>query len=119
VDTTTRFVIGLLILVAIQVILGGTVVYLIRRRKQVEPTWSWPRSIGAVSLLGLLVAAVGLVPVVGRYAAVIVSLIGLKRMSGLDILSTFILSFFMGILVFALSAVISTQFQVDLLGLRE
>jgi hypothetical protein len=42
------------------------------------------------SLLGLLVTGIGLLPVIGRFAAVIVSLGGLKRLSGLDILSTFI-----------------------------
>jgi hypothetical protein len=119
VDTTTRFVIGLLALFTIQVTLGGTVVYLIRRRNRAEPAWSWLRAVGAFCVLGLVVAGVSLLPAVGRFAAPIASLVGLKRMSGLDILSTFILSFVMGILVFATAAVISIQLQVDLLGLRE
>jgi len=118
-DPTTRFVIGLLLLLTIQVILGGTVVYLIRRRNRVEPVWSWRRSVGAFCVLGLIVTGVSFVPVVGPYAALIVSLIGLQRMSNLEIVSTFILSFCMGILVFAISAVISTQLQIDLLGLRD
>ena len=40
-------------------------------------------------------------------------------MSGLEVVPTFILSFCMGILVFATSAVIGSLLQVDLLGLRE
>jgi hypothetical protein len=118
VDWTTRFAIGLLLLLAIQVLLGGTVVFFVRRRKRVEPVWSWPRTLGAFALLGLIVTAFSIVPVVGPFAAAVVSLVGLKRMSGLDILSTFILSFCMGILVFAISGVIGAQLQVDLLGLR-
>jgi len=119
VDTPTRFVIGLLILLVIQIVLGGTVVYLIRRRNQVEPMWSWKKSIGVFGVLVVVVTGAALVPVIGPFAALIVSLIGLKRISGLEIVSTFILSFCMGVLVFAISAVISVQLQVDLLGLRE
>jgi hypothetical protein len=118
VDTATRFVIGLVALLVFQVVLGGSVVYLIRWRNQVEPVWSWPKSIGVFSLLVVVVTGVALVPVVGLFAALIVSLVGLKRISGLEIISTFILSFCMGVLVFAMSAVISAQLQVDLLGLR-
>ena len=117
-DSTTRFIVGLLLLLAVQILLGGTVVFLVRQWKRIAPAWSWPKSLGAFFLLGLLVTGAGLVPVVGGFAAVIVSLVGLKRISGLDVLSTFILSFCMGISVFAVAAVISSQLQVDLLGLR-
>jgi hypothetical protein len=115
-DSTTRLIVALLLLFAVDVLLGGTVVFLVRRRKRIEPAWSWPKTLGAFFLLGLLVGGVGMVPVVGRFAAVVVSLVGLKRISGLDVLGTFILSFCMGILVFAAAAVISSQLQVDLLG---
>ena len=118
-DSTTRFVVGLLLLLAVQILLGGTAVFLIRRWKRVEPAWPWAKSLGAVFLLGLVVTGVGLVPVVGRFAAVIVSLVGLKRLSGLDVLSTFILSFCMGVSLFAVTAVLSRQLQVDLLGLGQ
>jgi hypothetical protein len=118
-DSTTRFIVGLILLLAVQILLGSTVVFLVRRWKRIEPVWSWPQTLGAFFLLGLVVTGVGLVPAIGRFAAVIVSLVGLKRISGLDVLSTFILSFCMGILVFAAAVVISNQMQVDLLGLRE
>jgi hypothetical protein len=62
-------------------------------------------------------AVFGLLPVIGRFAAVIVSLLGLRRLSRLDILSTFILSFCLGVSVFVLASVLSSRLQVDLLGL--
>jgi hypothetical protein len=113
VDSTTRFIVGLLLLLAAQILLGGSMAFLARRWKQsvpatkkvsgtlhlVQETWR-PRKPKvpdtffvhrwAFSLLGLLVTGIGLLPVIGRFAAVIVSLFGLKRLSGLDILSTFI-----------------------------
>ena len=118
-EISAKFVVGLILLLAVQVLLGGTVVYFIRKRKRIEPAWSWPKTLGAYLLLGLLVTAVGLIPVVGRFVAVVVSLIGLKRISGLDVIPTFILSFCMGILIFAGAAVIGSQLQVDLIGLRD
>ena len=117
-DPTRRLIVGLLLLFAIQLLLGSTVVFLVRRWNRIEPTWSRPKTLGAFFLLDLSVTGIGLVPVVGGFAAAIASLVALKRMSGLDVLSTFILSFCMGILVFALATVISTQMQVDLLVLR-
>ena len=118
-ELSAKFVVGLLLLLAVQVLLGGTVVYFIRKRKRIEPAWSWPKTLGAFLLLGVLVTIVGLLPVVGRFVAVVVSLIGLKRISGLDVIPTFILSFCMGILIFAVAAVIGSQLQVDLIGLRD
>jgi hypothetical protein len=119
VDSTTRFVIGLLLLFAIQFILGGTVVFLVRRWKRIDPAWSWAKALGAFLLLGLLVTGIGLLPVIGRYAMPIVSLVGLKRLTGLDILTTFILSFCMGVSVFVFAGILSNQLQVELLNLRE
>jgi hypothetical protein len=119
VDATTRFIVGLVLLLAVQILLGGTVVFLVRRWKRIEPAWPWLKTLGAFFLLVLLATGVGFLPVIGRFAAVIVSLVGLKRISGLDVLSTFILSFCIGISVLAVAAVISSQLQVDLLGLRE
>ena len=118
-DSTTRFIIGLLLLLAVQILLGSMVVFLVRRWIRIEPAWSWPKTLAAFFLLGLVVTGVGLVPVIGRFAALIVSLVGLKRLSGLDVLSTFILSSCVGVSVFVVAAVISNQLQVDLLGLQE
>jgi hypothetical protein len=117
VDPTTGLIVGLLLLLAVQILFGGTAVFLVRRWKRIDPAWSWAKTVGAIVLLGLLASGVSLVPVVGRFAAVIVSLIGLKRLSGLDVLSTFILSFCLGVAVFIVAALLSRQLQVDLLGL--
>jgi hypothetical protein len=113
VDSTTRFIVGLLLLLAVQIVLGGTAVFLLRRRKHIHPAWSWAKTLWAFFLLGLLVSGVGLVPGIGRFAAVVVSLVGLKRLSGLDVLSTFILSFCMGVAVLVVGTVLSRQLQVD------
>jgi hypothetical protein len=66
----------------------------------------------------MMVAAVGFVPLVGPFAAAIASLVGLKRISGLDVFWTFMLSFFMGILILAIVGVVSVQLQLDLPRLR-
>ena len=118
-DSTTPFIVGLLLLLAVQILLGGTVVFLVRRWKRIDPAWSWAKTVGAFFILGLLVTGVGFVPVIGRFAAVVVSLIGLKRLSGLDVLSTFILSFCLGVSVFVVASMLSRQLQVDLLGLGQ
>src|SRR5436190_12484948 len=117
-DPTTRFIVGVLFLMAIQLLIGGTAVFVVRRWKEVAPVWSWPKTLGAFFLMMLLVTGVGLVPAVGRYAAAIASLIGLKRLTGLDVLSAFMLSICLGLLVLAVAAVLSRQLQIDLLGLR-
>jgi hypothetical protein len=117
-DPTNRFIVGVLLMLAIELLVGSTAVFVVRRRKRIAPVWSWLKTLRAVFLLMLLVIGVSLVPVVGPFAAMIVSLIGLKRLSGLDILSAFILSFCLGVLIFAVATVLSRQLQIDLLGLR-
>jgi hypothetical protein len=116
VDVTTRFIVGLLLMLAIQILLSGTAVFLVRRWKQVDPAWSWPKTLWKFFLLLLIVNAFGLVPVVGRFAGAVAALIGLKRFSGLDVLSTFILLFCVGVCVLSCSYVLSRQLGVDLLG---
>lgn len=117
-DSTTRFFVGLILLGAIQILFVSTVVFLVRRSKRIEPAWSWPKTLGAFFLLGLLVGAVDFLPVIGGFAAAVVSLIGLKRISGLDVLSTFILSFCLGISVLLVAYVLSKQLGVELLVFR-
>ena len=99
-DTTTRFALGLLILIPVQLIVGSYVVHFVRRRNQVDPVWSWPRVLGVYCVFVLIVTAISLIPAVGRFAALIVSLVGMKRLMGTDILSTFIVSFCLGVLCF-------------------
>jgi hypothetical protein len=59
------------------------------------------------------------VPVIGRFAAVIVSLVGVKRISGLDVLSSIIVSLCIGISVFVIAVVLSRQLHVDLINLPQ
>jgi hypothetical protein len=119
VDTTIRLFIGLSMLFVIEVVGWTTIVYLVRRWNRVEPAWPWLRTLGGCLVLGVIVTAIGLVPLIGRFGAVIASLVGLKRLSGLDVLSSFILSFCVGLSIFVVAGVISNQLRVDLLGLRD
>jgi hypothetical protein len=133
----TRLVIGIIALEAAQVLIGGTAVCFLRRRKQVEPTWSWPRSIGAFFVLGLLAAGAGLVFLVGAFllmpldrslvglvaavaplAMVAVYLVGLKRSTGLDVLGTIFLSLGIGFVCLVVTVVLSKVLGVDLLSLQ-
>lgn len=114
-EPSAKRLVVLLILSMCQVLLIATSVFVIRRRNRAEPSWSWPKSLGMSFLLSLAASGVGLIPVVGIFAALIVTLIGLKRFTRLDVLSTFVLSFCLGLLVFATAAVLSNQFQIDLL----
>ena len=119
-DSTTSFIVGLLIMQAVQILLGGTAVFVVRRWKRIDPAWSWAKTLGAFFLLVLFASGVGLlVPVIGRFAALVVSLVGVKRLSGLDILSSIILSLCLGVPVFVVAAILSGVLQVDLLGLRQ
>ncbi len=116
-DTTTRLVVGAVALFAIQVVTWTTVIYWVRRRKGVTPRWSWVRTLGMFFVLSVLVTGLTLVPGVGRLIAVVASLVGLKRFSGLDVLPTFILSFCVGLSLFVVAGLISNALQVDLLRL--
>src|SRR5262249_194052 len=118
-DTSTRYLVALSVWLPLQILLGSTVLFLVRRYKHVEPPWSWLRIVGAYVLLCLLVGFIGLVPVVGKPAALIATLFGVKRLTGLDVLSTFILSFLMGLACVVLAALMGVYFQVDLLGLED
>jgi len=59
----------------------------------------------------LIVNIISLVPGIGL-AAVIVWLVGLKRLSGLDVIPTFILSFCLGIVVFILMVAAGKALQL-------
>jgi hypothetical protein len=48
---TTKDWIGLGIMIFTEVCLGGTVIYVMRRRRGFDPPWSWIRATGAYFLL--------------------------------------------------------------------
>lgn len=118
-DSLTRSIIGYSALLTIQVLLGTTIIYLVRKWKDAQPAWSWIRALGGFLLLALLVTAISLIPTVGRFVAMIASLVGLQRLSKLDLLSTFILSFCVGVSIFVMTVILSNLLDVDLLGLKE
>ncbi len=118
-DSGPRFALGALLLLATEVLVWTTVVYVVRRRTRAEPAWSWPQALGRVFYLGALVTAVSVVPGVGRPAAAVVALVGVKRLSRLDVLSALLLALAVGGSVFVLAAVLINLLQVDLIGLRE
>src|SRR5438067_8456297 len=53
-DTSTRYLVALAVWLPLQILLGSTVLFLVRRYKHVEPPWSWLRMVGAYVLLCLL-----------------------------------------------------------------
>jgi hypothetical protein len=64
-----------------------------------------------VFLLMLIVNIISLVPGIGLIA-VIIWLVGLKRLSGLDVIPTFILSFCLGIVVFVLMLAVAKLLEL-------
>src|SRR4051812_38816170 len=112
-DQDARYFLGVSLLIVAQVLVGTTVVYVVRRRMQVDPGMSWAAVLGAYLLLGVVVTVLTIVPVVGIGLALVVSLVGLKRLAGLQVLPTFILAFCLGLLVFLISAGISALLNVD------
>src|SRR5262245_13950585 len=102
------------IIIPIQLLLVVSVLRVIRRRRPGGETDSWLRLTGKVFLLMLAVNVVALIPWIG-IAAVIVWLVGLSRLSGLDVLSTFILSFTLGVVNFVAMAVFARHLQISLL----
>jgi hypothetical protein len=115
-DTTTRYILGFSLVFVVQTLLGTTLFYLIRNWHRREPKWSWLKTLGGYLLLSLLVTLIGLIPFIGRFAAVIASLVGVKRITGLDVLATFIFSFVTGIMVLILVGIIGAWLHVDLMG---
>jgi hypothetical protein len=86
----------------------------IRRRRPGGETDSWLRLTGKVFLLMLAVNVVAIIPGIG-VAAVIVWLVGLKRLSGFDVLSAFMLSFALGLVNFAAMAVLARHLEISFL----
>ncbi|MGE3806281.1 MAG: hypothetical protein AB7K24_16555 [Gemmataceae bacterium] len=99
-DTSTKTALGLLLLNSATVLLWTTVLCSVRRWTNVEPVWTWRNLLGRFLLLALCVTTLALIPHIGPYLALVVSLIGVKRLSGLDVLSAYILSFFLHVIFF-------------------
>jgi hypothetical protein len=133
----TRLILGTILVQVVQFLFAGTVVYLIRRWNKTEPVWSWARCLGAFFLLGLATLAAGIIPLAGAFVVeavdrsaaalvavlaplfmVIVYLVGLKRMTGLEVLGTLVLALGIGIVCFVITIGLSKLMDVDLLSLQ-
>jgi hypothetical protein len=101
-------------IIPFQLLLVVSVLRVIRRMRPSGVTESWLRLTGKVFLLMLAVNIVALVPGIG-IAAVIVWLVGLGRLSGFDVLSTFILSFTLGVVNLAAMAVLARHLEISFL----
>lgn len=86
-----------------------------RRRRAQGETDSWLRLTGKVFLLQLAVNLVTFIPVIGALA-VLIWLVGMMRLSGLDVLSTFILSFTLGVINFVGAIVLARYMDVPFPG---
>ncbi len=109
-----KYVAFLAILVPLQLLLVVVVLRVIRRRRPGGDTDTWARLTGKVFVLMLAVNVVAVIPGIGL-AAVVVWLVGLMRLSGLDVLSTFILSFTLGVVNVVAMVVVARYLEVPFL----
>jgi hypothetical protein len=77
---------------------------------------AWLKLTGNVFLLTLVVDVIGLVPGIGGFVASVLWLVALKRLSGLDVLSTFMLSFTLGVVGYVGAVVLARHLQLPFLG---
>lgn len=87
--------------------------YLVRRRTYGDEAGSLLTLSAKVLVLTVIVNLISIVPIIGL-AGVIFWIIALKRLSGLDVLSTVLFSFTLGFLCFAISLMLARYFQVPL-----
>jgi hypothetical protein len=115
VDQAMNYVAFFGILIPFELLLLLATLHWIRRRTFGKEAGSWLRLSGRVLLLLLVVNVLSLVPSIGL-VAIIVWLVGLKRLSGLDVLSTVLYSFTLGVVCFVAMMVLAAHFQVPLAG---
>jgi hypothetical protein len=113
--TLMKYVVFFAVLVPLQLLVVVSALRVIRRRRPEGETDSWLRLTGKVFALMLAVNALALIPGIGL-AAVVVWLVGLMRLSGLDVLATFILSFTLGVINFAGMVVLAHHLAISFPG---
>lgn len=99
-----------------KILFGSTVLFVIRRSRAVEPSWSWLRMFGAFTGWVLLATLISFVPAVGSLAALAVAIVGVKKLSGLDWAWALVLPFLTVVAVFILIGVIGSYLEMDFLG---
>lgn len=110
-----KYVVFFAVVTSFELLLLVSALRLIRRNRTEDKAESLPRLTGKVFLLMLAVNAIAIVPVV-QMAAVVIWLVGLKRLSGLDLLSTFILSFTIGVVDFAVMLLLARYLELSFFG---
>jgi hypothetical protein len=108
-----KYVLFFAIIIPFQLLLVVSALRLIRRRRPETKTESWLGLTANVFALMLAVNIVALIPQIAL-AAIVIWLVGLMRLSGLDVLSTFILSFTLGIINFAGMIVLARYLEISL-----
>jgi hypothetical protein len=103
------------IIVPLQLLLLVSILRKIRQRRLGGDPDSWLLLTGKVFLLSLAVNIVALLPGVS-VAATVIWLVGLMRLSGLDVLSAFILSFTLGVVTLVGMVALARYLDVPLLG---
>lgn len=113
-DESSRLLIGASLISTIQTLVGGTLVYFIRKHNELSPSWSWLKATGFFLLLSFIITAVTFIPAIGHVLAIGGSLAGLMGLTRLPFSSAFIVLICMSIFAFVLSLIISMYLSVDL-----
>src|SRR5262245_19895606 len=103
------------IILPFQLLLVTAVLYYVRGKTYGSAAGGWLPLLRDVLLLMLAANVISLLPVVG-VLAVIVWLVALNRLSGLDVIPTFILSFGLGVVVFAAMVLVARYLELPLGG---
>jgi hypothetical protein len=109
-----KYVAFIAIIIPLQLLLIVVAVRFVSRRRLGAEADGWVTLTGKVFGLLLIVNVVALLPGIGVAAAVI-WLVGLKRLSGLDVLSTFILAFTLGVVSLAGMVLLARYLEVPFL----
>src|SRR5258708_1097406 len=110
-----KYVAFFAIVISFQLLLLVSVLRIIRRRRAGGDSESLLRLTSKVFLLMLAVNIIGIIPGIGL-ASLVIWLVGLVRLSGLDVLSAFLLSFTTGVVSFAVMVVLARYLELSFLG---
>lgn len=114
-DNPTIALYGLILLLIIQVCLGGTIIYVMRRRRGFDPPWSWATCNGKYAVLTLAIGFVSVFPgAFGKFLVALVSYTGLKYYADLSFWYAFLAMLGVFFVLLASAALLSAALQVDL-----
>lgn len=113
-DFDGRVLNGVIIVVCLYWLMGGTVIYALRRRRQIEPPWTWLKSMAAYFAIEVLAGVTFVVPVAGFVLRMLIFYAGFKYSTGLGFVRTLLLGLAMLILMLALTSLVGFLLGVDL-----